>query len=342
MRDRLLHMIEGAALEDRHDAADARVRESTFEASPLPQLVVERGGVLALANLQARMLFGLSQRDVGRPFQDLDVSYRPFDLRTPIDLVIHERQATSLREVEWHNPAGETRYFDVQLVPLGIDHSGPAGVSVTFTDVTRYRQLNSSVEVARKELETAYEELQSTAEELETTNEELRSTNEELETTNEELESTNEELEIMNGELQSTNEELERLNDELRQRTDDLNQVNVFLDSILASLEAAVVILDRELHVRAWNNRAAELWGLRAGEAQGIHFLSLDIGLPVDDLAKPLRQVLADGAPTRLAVEAVDRRGKAITSDVSIRPLVAAAGESRGLIILMDAARPRR
>jgi two-component system CheB/CheR fusion protein len=328
MRDRLLHMIEGAALEDRHDAADARVRESTFEASPLPQLVVERGGVLALANLQARMLFGLSQRDVGRPFQDLDVSYRPFDLRTPIDLVIHERQATSLREVEWHNPAGETRYFDVQLVPLGIDHSGPAGVSVTFTDVTRYRQLHSSVEHARKELETAYEELQSTAEELETTNEEL--------------ESTNEELEIMNGELQSTNEELERLNDELRQRTDDLNQVNVFLDSILASLEAAVVILDRELHVRAWNNRAAELWGLRAGEAQGIHFLSLDIGLPVDDLAKPLRQVLADGAPTRLAVEAVDRRSKAITCDVSIRPLVAAAGESRGLIILMDAARSRR
>ena len=69
------------------------------------------------------------------------------------------------------------------------------------------------------ELETAYEELQSTNEELETTNEELQSTVEELETTNEELQSTNEELETMNEELQSTNEELETINDELRDRS---------------------------------------------------------------------------------------------------------------------------
>ena len=76
----------------------------------------------------------------------------------------------------------------------------------------------SELDRSRRELETAYEELQSTIEELETTNEELQSTNEELETTNEELQSTNEELETMNEELQSTNEELETMNDELRER----------------------------------------------------------------------------------------------------------------------------
>ncbi len=98
-------------------------------------------------------------------------------------------------------------------------------------------------------------------EELETTNEELQSTNEELETTNEELQSTNEELETMNEELHSTNEELETINDELRQRTRELNQTNFFLESILASLEHGVVVLDRELRVVAWNDGAARALG---------------------------------------------------------------------------------
>ena len=81
---------------------------------------------------------------------------------------------------------------------------------------------------SKQELETAYEELQSTNEELETTNEELQSTVEELETTNEELQSTNEELETMNEELQSSNEELQTMNDELRSRGIELEQLEQF------------------------------------------------------------------------------------------------------------------
>src|SRR5574337_707657 len=85
------------------------------------------------------------------------------------------------------------------------------------------------------ELETAYEELQSTVEELETTNEELQSTNEELETTNEEL--------------QSTNEELDTMNDELRERTDETLQANAFLGSVLSSIQQGVVVVDRTLRI---------------------------------------------------------------------------------------------
>ena len=71
--------------------------------------------------------------------------------------------------------------------------------------------------------------------------------NEELETTNEELQSTNEELETMNEELQSTNEELETMNDELRERTDEtLNGANAFLESVLASIQQGVVVVDRD------------------------------------------------------------------------------------------------
>src|SRR5437016_14492887 len=137
------------------------------------------------------------------------------------------RHAVSLRDVEWH--AGtDVRFVDIQISPLVASTGEIVGASVTFDDVTRSRRLRQALHESKREVETAYEELQSTVEELETTNEELQSTNEELETTNEELQSTNEELETMNEELQSTNEELETMNDELRERTDETLQANPF------------------------------------------------------------------------------------------------------------------
>ena len=169
-------------------------------------------------------------------------------------------------------------------MPLVSTKARVVGVGSSFVDVTRYKRLEEAYEASKSEVDTAYEELQSTVEEMETTNEELQSTNEELETTNEELHSTNEELQTMNEELTSTNEELETINDELNQRTDELHQTNVFLESILRSLDAAVIVVDREMRVTAWNDGAHELWGLAADEVQGEHFLNLDIGLPVEEL----------------------------------------------------------
>src|SRR5262249_13730240 len=161
--------------------------------------------------------------------------------------------------------------------------------------------------------ELAYEELQSTIDELETTNEELQSANEELQTTNEELQSTNEELETMNEELQSTNEELETINDELRERTAELNEVNEVLEAILTSLGRGVAVLDSQQRVQIWNNRAEDLWGLRRDEALDHHFLSLDIGLPSEELAAPLRAVLSGSSERESReLEAVNRRGRAI------------------------------
>ena len=44
------------------------------------------------------------------------------------------------------------------------------------------------------------------------------------------------------------------MNDEMRRRSDDLNEVNEFLESILTSLRGAVVALDRDQRVLAWNH----------------------------------------------------------------------------------------
>ena len=153
------------------------------------------------------------------------------------------------------------------------------GVNIVFEDVTRYVAMQRELEGNRRDLEMAYEELQSTIDELETTNEELQSANEELQTTNEELQSTNEELETMNEELQSTNEELETINDELRDRTSELNRVNGFLEAMLTSLAVGVAVVDREQRVQVWNQHAEDLWGLRRDEALDRPLLALDVGL---------------------------------------------------------------
>jgi two-component system, chemotaxis family, CheB/CheR fusion protein len=298
--------------------------------------VIDKDEKLALANLQARAFFGLTQRDLGRPFKDLDVSFRPVELRSRIEQVHNERHAVSLREVEWRVGA-DVRYVDVQIAPLVSPIGETVAVGVTFADVTRSRRLQEALQESRRQMESAHEELQSTVEELETTNEELQSTNEELETTNEELQSTNEELETLNEEMHSTNEELETMNDELTERSFELNSVNAFLSAVLASLKAGVIVVNNELVVEAWNEGARELWGLTQDDVLGKHLLNLDIGLPLDELRTPLREALvAEDGRKELSISAINRRGRQIECRISMTPLTNRADGRQGAILMMQ------
>jgi two-component system, chemotaxis family, CheB/CheR fusion protein len=175
-------------------------------------------------------------------------------------------------------------------------------------------------------------ELQSTNEELETTNEELQSSIEELETTNEELQSTNEELETTNEELSSGNEELETMNEELRTRTTELDETRHFLEGVLASIAAGVVVLDGDEQVQAWNKGSEELWGLRAEEVVARPWSELDIGLPTERLQGLITRSAEPGAaPVR--VDAINRRGKSIVCSVRGAPM---SGLRGGVVLLME------
>jgi two-component system CheB/CheR fusion protein len=317
-----------------------RLRQAVFESAKVAQVVLDTSGALVAANTLARSQFALGDPDLGRPFHNLELSFRPLELRSRLERATAERRSNMEAAVPWRSALGDQRYLDIEVVPIGVD-GNPLGTSVTFTDVSGSRELQAELERSRRELETAYEEIQSTVEELETTNEELQSTNEELETTNEELQSTNEELETMNEELQSTNEELETINAELGQRTEQLNQVNVFFESILGSLSAGVIVLDRDLTVESWNQRAEDLWGIRAGEARQKNLFALEIGLPVERLRKPIRDALAgNGKFTELTVDATNRRGQAIRCKVSCSPMKSQDGERHGVIVLMEQVEP--
>ena len=338
LRDRLMVLTDtGARPVGGAGPRDDRVRNAALEASHEAQLVVDAGGYLAIANGRARDLFNLQVEDISRPFQDLEVSYRPLELRSKIQQVYVERRPSQVYEVEWPTATGETTHLEVQIAPLLDERHNLLGASISFADVTRSQRYKEELEHANQGLEDAYGELQSTNEELETTNEELQSTVEELETTNEELQSTNEELETMNEEMQSTNEELQTINDELGQRTGELNQLNAFLESIWAGLGGAVVVLDPDLRILVWNHGSEDLWGVRQEEVQGQHFLNLDIGLPVDQVRPALRQAISseDGARTTM-VDATNRRGRAVRCRVTCSPLVGNDKTVRGVIVVVE------
>jgi two-component system CheB/CheR fusion protein len=317
--------------------AQVRIREAAFDADAMPQIVIDAAGGLVLTNDQARVQFALSSRDLGRPLQDLDLSYKPAELRSAIEQSAASRRPVILKDVEW-GASGTSRFMDIVITPL-IDAGGTVlGQKVSFGDVTQFRRLQEELTNAKQELETAMEELQSTNEELETTNEELQSTVEELETTNEELQSTNEELETMNEELQSTNEELQTMNEELRNRSGELNEVNAFFGSILTSLRGGVIVVDRDLKVQVWTQRAEDLWGLRWAEVRGAHLLSLDIGLPIEELKSTIKQVLigSDGTIVKL-IQATNRRGRSFPCRVTCSPLRRSDGRTvTGAIIVME------
>jgi two-component system, chemotaxis family, CheB/CheR fusion protein len=338
MRDRLLAMaqIGNHEMNNTHVRKE-RLHELALESSTVAKIVVDVNGNVAHIDQKARLLFSLNPKDIGRLLQDLEVSYRPVDLRSMIEQAYSERRTITLTSVERRFPNGEVQYLDVVVTPLYDETNNPLGVAISFPDVSPYHKLQEELQRSREEVQTTNEELQSSNEELETTNEELQSSNEELETTNEELQSTNEELETMNEELQSTNEELQTVNEELRQRTDDLNHANSFLQSIVRSLSSAAVVLNQHFNVLVWNHRAEDLWGLREDEVRGNSFLNLDIGLPVHQLRAAIRSCLSGETDRKeITLDATNRRGKALKCRVTCTPLVAPNKARQGAILLME------
>jgi two-component system CheB/CheR fusion protein len=278
-----------------------RVREEALLAGPVAQLVVTADGLVALVNHQAETLLGVSIRDKGRPFRDLDLSYRPPELRRSIEQAQAERRTVHAGDAVFHR-GFEQLTLEVHVSPLIDRDSGVLGATVVFHDVTEARRLQSELEVTHRQLETAYEELQSA-----------------------------------NEELQSTNDELQAINDELQDRTGQLDEANAFLEAILSGLRAGVVVLAPDMSVRVWNQEAHEMWGLRPDETIGQHFLTLDIGLPLDRLAPMIHRALGgQPGPQELALPAVNRRGRTIGVRVLGSPLAGYDDRPGGVILMME------
>ncbi|MFN5894273.1 MAG: CheR family methyltransferase, partial [Dolichospermum sp.] len=320
IRNRQLVMANLQNQESANVSQEIRVRELAFDTASNAQIVINNQGTLIMINEQARNLFNLTLKDINRPFQDLELSYRPLELRSLIEQVYSERHPITLTNIERYQPNSETQYLDVRIIPLQDTDQTIVGVTVTFNDVSRYIKLQSALQRSRQELET--------------TNEELQSTNEELETTNEELQSTNQEMETMNEELQSANEQLRAINHELSNRTYELDRTNTFMSSILSSLQIGMVVIDTNFNILIWNHAVEDMWGLRQEEVMNKSWFSLDIGLPVEQLQIPIRDILSSKKKFQeILINGTNRRGKQIRCYIAFSPLI--GDNVEGIIMMM-------
>ncbi len=260
-----------ATIRDRGSEApvpQARLLEAVLNEAAAAYLVIDDAGTVSLANAAARHLLSVREADIGRPFQDLPISYRPVEMRGPIDQAIREHRVVRLEHQEYHQSQFAVIRLTIEVRPLLRRDGSAYATLLSFTDTTKIYTMQRELETAQGSLEQSIEELQSANEELETTNEELQSTNEELETTNEELQSTNEELETINEEARSSIR-----GDGIRQRgaappgPAGRRLARATSTPILRSLDAGVVVLDHNHLVRSWNRWSENAWGLRTEEA---------------------------------------------------------------------------
>ena len=328
-------VLGGAPPANQAPSLHTRLLSAIVDSSSTAYLAIDNEDILVFASAGARRMLEVGESDIGRPFQDLAVSYRPIELRSQIDEARRQLRHIRIEHQEYHRPPADPVRVTIDVTPLLGRDGRQFATLLSFSDSTRTFTLQQELEAAQESLETTIEELQSANEELETTNEELQSTNEELETTNEELQSTNEELETTNEELRSTNEELEASNEELRRHSDEFGTYRRHAEGVLRAIDAGVIVVDDALRVTSWNRWSENAWGLREEEAIGHEFGNLDIGLPVHQLRDAVRAAL-EGRGRDTIIQAIDRRGRPMTCRVRTAPLVLEDRTPQGAIVMVE------
>ncbi len=180
----------------------------------------------------------------------------------------------------------------------------------------------------RAELQRAEQRLQQMRQDHVTAFEDLRAANEELQSLNEEYRSTTEELETSKEELQSVNEELQTVNHELKVKLEEVSRANNDLENFMAATDIAMLFLDRELCIKRYTPRLAELFNIKPhdhGRPIGDLTHHLDYGQLEDDA----RRVLADLAPRERRVR--DRDGRTIVA--RMRPYRTSEDRIDGVVI---------
>ena len=124
------------------------------------------------------------------------------------------------------------------------------------------------------------------------------------------------------------------MNEEMRIRSGELDEARAFLEGVMSSVAAGVVVLDADTKVKSWNRGAAELWGLRVDEVLDEPFFGLEFGLPTEELRTVIEKCLDSSRRTGpVTVSAVNRIGQAIACNVVCSPF---NGHHGGVVLLME------
>ena len=234
----------------------------------------------------AERLLRVRRRRESTDFLDLVPDTARLALAAGLTRALRERAAIRFDSIEWPSPEGVAGKVDLRVDPLETDGKAvaylisvlsegssaenrplPPRVDMGEMSAERFAALEQELRHSRETLQSTLQELESSSEEMQATNEELTASNEELQSTNEELHSVNEELHTVNAELQTKILELSDLNHDMR--------------LLFENIEAAIVFLDSELHIRRFTPRAATLFGL----------MEHDQGRPFTRFQNPFKRV---------------------------------------------------
>ena len=145
---------------------------------------------------------------------------------------------------------------------------------------------------------------------------------------NEELQSSNEELETTSEELQSTNEELNTVNEELQAKSAELSMVNNDLENIINQIGLPLVILDRNLKVKRYNEASTSIFSISAGDlGQVITTVGTRLDLP--ELRKKIGVVIESKEALDEDVENSDSYYY-----MRIHPILDTSGQSIGAMLI--------
>jgi two-component system CheB/CheR fusion protein len=225
-------------------------------------------------------------------------------LRTALFRAFEENKATTTRPLPvrfngaphpvylmvrpYHLAGGQAR-----ALVLFWEEDPPSEDEITESDTDEWTEESQQREA---QLRLVHSQLQSMREEYETTLEELRAANEELQSTNEEYKSTLEELETSKEELQSMNEELQTVNQEFRTKLEEVSRAHGDLQNLFTATDVATLFLDRELRIKRYTPRTAEIFNLMPTDNDR-PIAHLRNNLHYDQLEADARRVLKELTP---------------------------------------------
>jgi len=181
------------------------------------------------------------------------------------------------------------------------------------------------VRALRAQVKSRTAELERRTNEIGDLNAQLEISNEELQTSKEELESANEELQLLNADLEARNRELSAINDEL-------TRLKEFKERVIATVPAALLVIDGTSRVLAANWRYEQMRHVSEREVVG---LPLAEALPAEvlhdgGLLDGIDQVVQERKPVRLrAVRTPDIHGTPRYYDIIVSALLETAVEDQ-------------
>jgi len=198
------------------------------------------------------------------------------------------------------------------------------------------------VRALRSQVRTRTAELEGRTNEIEDLNAQLEISNEELQTSKEELESANEELTLLNADLEARNRELNEINEQL-------TRVKAFTDRVIATLPAALLVVDRAHRVVSANRRYDEACFVEAADVVGrpIEKALPDEMLHEGGVLEAVRKVFEEHRSIHLtSLASQDAHGEGRHYDVTVAPLIetepGSEDHAQCLIALVDVTEKHR